>query len=59
MAGVIRDDTDDMVNHVVYQYFMAADRGEAYEIPPELTEEEELAVVVQINQEEERRLFPG
>jgi hypothetical protein len=25
-----------------YQYFQAADRGEAFEIPPELTEEEQL-----------------
>jgi hypothetical protein len=24
---VIRDDTDDMINHVVYHYFQAADRG--------------------------------
>jgi hypothetical protein len=27
---VIRDDTDDMIHHVVYHYFQAADRGEAY-----------------------------
>jgi hypothetical protein len=46
---VIRDDTDNMVNHVVYHYFQAADRGEAFEIPPELTKEEELAVVVLIS----------
>jgi hypothetical protein len=39
---VIRDDTDDMVHHVFYQYFQAADRGEAFEIPPELAEEEKL-----------------
>jgi hypothetical protein len=56
---VIRDDTYDMVNHVVYQYFQAADRGEIYVMPPELTEEEELAVDVLISQEEERRAFPG
>jgi hypothetical protein len=30
---VIRDDTDDMVDHVVYHYFYAADRGEAYQMP--------------------------
>jgi hypothetical protein len=24
---VIHDDTDDMINHVVYQYFRATDRG--------------------------------
>jgi hypothetical protein len=55
---VIRDDTDDMVNHVVYHYFQAADRGEAFEIPPELTEKEELTAAVVISQEEERRAFP-
>jgi hypothetical protein len=48
---------DDMVNHVVYHYFQAADRGEACELPPELTEEQ-LAVAVLISQEEERRAFP-
>jgi hypothetical protein len=52
---VIRDDTDDMINHVVYHYFQAADRGEIYQMPSELTEEEELAVAVLISQEEERR----
>jgi hypothetical protein len=56
---VIRDDTDDMVNHVIYHYFLVADRGEAYEIPLELTEDEQLAVAVLISQEEERRTFPG
>jgi hypothetical protein len=56
---VIRDDTDDMVNHVVYHYFLATDRGKAYEIPPELTKEEQLTVVVLISQEEERRVLPG
>jgi hypothetical protein len=51
---VIRDDTDDMIHHVVYHYFQAANRGEAYQMPPELTEEE-LAVTVLISEEEERR----
>jgi hypothetical protein len=46
---VICDDTDDMVNHVVYHYFQAANRGEAFEIPPELTKEEDLAVAVLIS----------
>jgi hypothetical protein len=55
---VIRDDTDDMVHHVVYHYFQAADRGEAYQMPPELTEEEELAIAVLISEEEDRRAFP-
>jgi hypothetical protein len=56
---VIRDDTDDMVHHVVYHYFQAIDRGEAYQIPPELTEEEEeLAVAILISEEEDKRAFP-
>jgi hypothetical protein len=55
---VIHDDTDDMVHHVVYHYFQAADCGEAYQMPPELTGEEELAVTVLISEEEERRAFP-
>jgi hypothetical protein len=56
---VVRDDVDDMVNNVVYHYFEAADRGEAYDIPPKLTEEEQLAVAVLINQKEKRRAFLG
>jgi hypothetical protein len=52
---VVRDDVDDMINLVVYHYFQAQDRGEVYQMPPELTEEEELAVAVLISQEEERR----
>jgi hypothetical protein len=53
---VVRNDVDDMVNHVVYHYFQAQDRGEVYEMPPELTAEEELAVAVLIRKEEERRV---
>jgi hypothetical protein len=52
---VIRDDVDDMINHVVYHYFQAADCGEVYQMPPELTKEEELTVAVLISKEEERR----
>jgi hypothetical protein len=55
-GGVVRDDTDDMINHVVYHYFQDADRGEVYQMPPELTEEEELVVAVLISKEEERRV---
>jgi hypothetical protein len=51
---VVRDNVDDM-DHVVYHYFQAVDRGEVFQMPPELTEEEELAVAVLISQEEERR----
>jgi hypothetical protein len=40
---VVRDNVDDMINHVVYHYFQAADHGETYVMPPELMEEEELA----------------
>jgi hypothetical protein len=46
---VIRDDTDDVINHAVYHYFQADDRGEVYQMPPELT------VAILINQEGERR----
>jgi hypothetical protein len=56
---VVCDDTDDMVNNVVYYYFEATDRSEAYDISPELTEEEQLAVAILISQEEERRVFLG
>jgi hypothetical protein len=52
---VVRDDVDDMINHVVYHYFQAADRSEVFQMPPKLTEEEELAVAVLISREEERR----
>jgi hypothetical protein len=55
---VIRDDTDDMINHVVCNYFKAADNGESYDLSPELTEEEELAIAILISQEEERSAFP-
>jgi hypothetical protein len=50
---------DDMINHVVYNYFKAADNGEPYDLPPELTEEEELTVAILISEEKERRAFPG
>jgi hypothetical protein len=56
---VVRDDSDDMVNHVVSHYFQAADLGLRFVMPPELTEEEELAVAVLISVEEEKRAFPG
>jgi hypothetical protein len=52
---VICDDTNDTINHVIYHYFQAVDRGKVYQMPPELTEEEELPVAVLIIQEEERR----
>jgi hypothetical protein len=52
---VVRDEKDDMINHVVYHYFQVADLGQPFVMPPELTEEEELAATVLISQEEERR----
>jgi hypothetical protein len=55
---VIRDDTGAMINHVVYHYFQAANRGEVYQMSPELTKEEELVVAFLISQEEEMRTFP-
>jgi hypothetical protein len=48
-----------MINHVIYNYFKAIDNGEPYDLPLELTEEEELTVSVLISQEEERRVFLG
>jgi hypothetical protein len=33
-----------MVGHVVYHYLRAAELGQHFDIPPELTEEEQLAV---------------
>jgi hypothetical protein len=36
--SVIRDDTDDMINHVVYNCCKAPDNGEPYNLPPELTD---------------------
>jgi hypothetical protein len=56
---VICDDTDNIINHVVYHYFQAADRGLPDDIPPEFTKEEQLMVAILISQEEERRAFPG
>jgi hypothetical protein len=53
---------EDMINHVVHvvnHNFQAAERGEAYDILPELTEEEQLAVAILISQEEERSVFLG
>jgi hypothetical protein len=56
---VVRDDSDDMVNHVVYDYFEVADLGLPFVMLPELSEEEELQVAVLISAEEERWTFPG
>jgi hypothetical protein len=36
----------------------SAENGEPYDLPPELTEEKELAVAILISQDEERRAFP-
>jgi hypothetical protein len=52
---VICDDIDDMIHYVIYHYFQATDRSEAYQMPPELTEEEELAIAILISEGEERR----
>jgi hypothetical protein len=54
---VVCDDTDDMVGHVVYHYLRAAELGQHFDIPPELTEEQ-LAVAVIVSAEE-KRAFPG
>jgi hypothetical protein len=38
----VHDDTDDFVSNVVYNVLLANERGEHYELPPELTEDEQL-----------------
>jgi hypothetical protein len=47
-----------MVDHIVYHYLQATQLGQHFEIPPELTEEEQLVVAVLINAEKEKRAFP-
>jgi hypothetical protein len=34
---VVRDDNDDFVGHVVYHVMMAVEKGEYFEMLPELT----------------------
>jgi hypothetical protein len=58
-GNVVRDDTDDMIDHITYHILRAAERGEHFEHPPELTEEEELKVAIIVSAEEEKRAFPG
>jgi hypothetical protein len=38
----VRDDTDDFVGNVVYNVLLANERGEHYELAPELTEDKQL-----------------
>jgi hypothetical protein len=56
---VVCDDTNDMVGHVAYHLLLATERSEHFEIPPELTKEEQLEVAVIVIAEEEKRAFPG
>jgi hypothetical protein len=50
---------DDMINHVAYHILHASERGEHFEVPPKLTEEEQLEVAVIVSTEEEKRAFAG
>jgi hypothetical protein len=56
---VVHDDTNDMVGHVAYHYLRAAQLGQPFVTPPELTEEEELVVGVLVSIEVEKRAVPG
>jgi hypothetical protein len=58
-SKVVHDDTDDMIDHVAYHILRVAERGDHFELPPELTEEEELKVAIIATAEEEKRAFPG
>jgi hypothetical protein len=42
----------------VYNVLLANERGEHYELPPELTEDEQLQVAILVSMEEEKRAFP-
>jgi hypothetical protein len=43
----------------VYNVLLANERGEHYELLPELTEEEQLHLAILVSAEEEKRAFPG
>jgi hypothetical protein len=43
----------------VYNVLLANERSEHYELPPELTEDEQLQVAILVSTEEEKRAFPG
>jgi hypothetical protein len=55
---VVRDDTDNFIGNVVYNVLLANERGEHYELPPELTEDEQLQVAILVSTEEEKCAFP-
>jgi hypothetical protein len=48
----VRDDTDDFVGNVVCNVLLANERVVHYELPPELTEDEQLLVAVLVSAEE-------
>jgi hypothetical protein len=59
---VVCDDTDDFIGNIVphaIHAILANERGEHYELPPELTEDEQLQVAVIVSAEEEKRAFSG
>jgi hypothetical protein len=43
----------------VYNVLLAYERSEHYELPPELTEDEQLQVAILVSMEEEKRAFSG
>jgi hypothetical protein len=43
----------------VYNILLANERSEHYELPPELTGDEQLQVAILVSTEEEKRAFPG
>jgi hypothetical protein len=56
---VIRDDTDDMIGQVAYHCLRVAHLGQPFDIAPELTKEEKLAVDIIVSAEKEKRAFLG
>jgi hypothetical protein len=48
-----------LVGHVAYHYFRAAQIGQPFDVLPELTKEEQLAVAILVSVKEKKRAFPG
>jgi hypothetical protein len=43
----------------VYNVLLVNEHGKHYELPPELTKDEQLQVAILVSTEEEKRAFPG
>jgi hypothetical protein len=56
---VVCDDTDDFIDNVVHHVLLPNERGEHYELPPELTKDEQLQVAIIVSVEEEKHAFSG